>query len=190
MKDKQIREILIEYLKNQYDRARIYQEKNIGTSICDLMLVYDELIGFDIKSDGDNYERLNGQIDAYSMVFDKNYIVVGKTHEKSAIERVPVEWGVLCIEDDNIKLVREAKNNKKVNRKSQLSILWLTELKNILVRNNMPRCAQKKSYIIDKIHSTIDDKTLLKNIVEELLSRDYSIIDAKDMTIKIEHNLL
>ena len=46
MKDKQIREILIEYLKNQYDKARIYQEKSIGNSICDLMLVYDELIVF------------------------------------------------------------------------------------------------------------------------------------------------
>ena len=75
MNDKQIREILIEYLKHQYDKARIYQEKSIGTSICDLMLVYDELIGFEIKSDGDNYERLNGQIDAYSKFFDKKRVL-------------------------------------------------------------------------------------------------------------------
>lgn len=191
MKDKQIREILIEYLKNQYDKARIFQEKSIGNSICDLMLVYDELIGFEIKSDGDNYERLDGQIDAYTKFFDRNYIVVGKTHEKSAENKVPLEWGILCIEEDNIKLVREAKLNKEVSRKTQLSILWQLELKNILVKNNLPLCAQKpKSYIIDKIYSSVADKTLLKNIVEELLSRDYSIYDAKDMTIKVERNLL
>ena len=191
MKDKQIREILIEYLKNQYDKARIYQEKSIGNSICDLMLVYDELIGFEIKSDGDNYERLNGQIDAYSKFFDRNYIVVGKTHEKSVADKVPNEWGVLCIVEDNISVIREAKPNKKVSRKNQLSILWQLELKNILLKNNLPLCAQKpKSYIIEKICSTIDNKTLLKNIVEELLSRDYSIYDAKDMTIKIEHDLI
>ncbi len=43
MKDKEIRGILIEYLKNEYEKARIYQEKNIGNAICDLMLVSDKL---------------------------------------------------------------------------------------------------------------------------------------------------
>ena len=163
MVDKEIRKILIEYLKGQYDKARIYQEKSIGSSICDLMLVYDELIGFEIKSDGDNYQRLAEQINAYNKFFDKNYIVVGKTHKNSALNKAPIEWGILCIEDDNITLVREAKQNKNVNRKSQLSILWNIELKNILVKNNLPLCAQKpKPYVIDKIYSGLDDRSIKK----------------------------
>ena len=83
MKDKEIRSVLIEYLKNEYEKARIYQEKSIGNSICDLMLVSDKLIGFEIKSDEDNYERLQGQIASYNKFFDKNYNGK-KRHERFA----------------------------------------------------------------------------------------------------------
>ena len=51
MQDKEIRKILIEYLKIKHKEYRIYQEKSIGSSICDLMLVTDKLTGFEIKSD-------------------------------------------------------------------------------------------------------------------------------------------
>ena len=188
MKDKEIRTILIEYLKNEYEKARIYQEKNIGNSICDLMLVSDKLIGFEIKSDGDNYERLQGQIASYNKFFDKNYIVVGKSHVNSVQKKVPEDWGIFCIEQTNIKLVHEAKKNKRVDRKNQLSILWTIELKNILLKNSLPLYAQKsKSYIIDRILDSVEEKRLGEQIASELLSRDYSVFEAKDVTIRIEN---
>ena len=188
MKDKEIRSVLIEYLKNEYEKARIYQEKSIGNSICDLMLVADRLIGFEIKSDEDNYERLQGQIASYNKFFDKNYIVVGKSHVNSIQEKVPADWGVFCIEQTNIKLVREAKKNKQVDRKSQLSTLWAVELKNLLLKNGLPLYAQKpKAYIIDRILDSVEEKRLGEQIAGELLSRDYSVFDAKDVTIHIEN---
>ena len=58
MTDKEIRKILIEYLKTSVKEIRIYQEKSIGNSICDLMTVTDCLGGYEIKSDADNYTRL------------------------------------------------------------------------------------------------------------------------------------
>ena len=191
MKDKEIRSILIEYLKNEYEKARIYQEKSIGDSICDLMLVSDKLIGFEIKSDEDNYERLQGQIASYNKFFEKNYIVVGKSHVNSIQEKVPEAWGVFCIEQTNIKLVRDAKKNKQVDRKSQLSILWAVELKNLLLKNGLPLYAQKpKAYIIDRILDSVEEKRLGEQIASELLSRDYSVFDAKDVTIRIENESL
>ena len=39
MDDKKIRGILIEYLRERFDGARIYEERGIGDSVCDLMLV-------------------------------------------------------------------------------------------------------------------------------------------------------
>ena len=51
MKDDQIRSILIEYLKATENKIRIYQEKNIGSSVCDVMAVTDKLTGYEIKSD-------------------------------------------------------------------------------------------------------------------------------------------
>lgn len=108
MKDKDIRDILLAYIKASYPEVRIYQEKSIGSSICDVMAVTNQLIGFEIKSDSDNYERIERQVAAYDNFFRRNYIVVGKTHEKSAIEKVPDHWGVLVIENDHITVLREA----------------------------------------------------------------------------------
>ena len=46
MNDKAIRAILISYLQATNHEIRIYQEKNIGASICDVMAVTDKLTGF------------------------------------------------------------------------------------------------------------------------------------------------
>ena len=75
MKDNEIRNILIAYLKANNSENRIYEEKSIGSAICDVMAVTDKLIGFEIKSDSDNYQRLERQIEFYDKFFDKNYIV-------------------------------------------------------------------------------------------------------------------
>ena len=58
MNDKEIRNILVGYLSATNKNYRIFQEKNIGSSICDVMLVTDKLCGFEIKSDSDNFIRL------------------------------------------------------------------------------------------------------------------------------------
>ena len=51
MNDKDIRKILINYLLAERQDIRIYQEKSIGSSICDVMVVSSHLAGYEIKSD-------------------------------------------------------------------------------------------------------------------------------------------
>ena len=116
MQDKEIRKILISFLKANSNEIRIYQEKSIGTSVCDLMAVTDKLTGFEIKSDRDNFARLERQVNAYSMFFDENYIVVGKTHLAAAFDRVPDNWGIICILDDKVTVERKAKKNFSKDR--------------------------------------------------------------------------
>ena len=183
MKDKEIRKILISFLKANSNEIRIYQEKSIGTSVCDLMAVTDKLTGFEIKSDRDNFARLERQVNAYSMFFDENYIVVGKTHLAAAFDRVPDNWGIICILDDKVTVERKAKKNFSVSRRKQLTILWKLELKNILVKNHLPIYAQKgKSYIADRILEKTDSENLGHQIADELMHRDYSVFNAKDYT--------
>ena len=79
MNDKSIREILISWLQATNHEIRIYQEKSIGASICDVMAVTDKLTGYEIKSDQDNYARLQDQVKAYDRFFDEN------AHEDSYI---------------------------------------------------------------------------------------------------------
>lgn len=189
MYDKAIRSILISYLQATRKEIRIYQEKSIGSSICDVMAVTDKLTGYEIKSDSDNYTRLESQVSAYDRFFDENYLVVSQKHSQSAPSKIPEYWGILCIHEDNVSVMRKAHKNRFVNRRSQLTVLWKLELKNLLIKNNMPLFAQKdRGYISEQIAATVDEHLLGKQIAQELMRRDYSIYDAKDYTIYSKGN--
>ena len=61
--DKDIREPLFLYLEIKYGKARFFEEKTIGRSRADVMMVTDDAItGLEIKSDADSYTRLKSQI--------------------------------------------------------------------------------------------------------------------------------
>lgn len=185
MNDKDIRKILINYLLAERQDIRIYQEKSIGSSICDVMAVSSHLTGYEIKSDSDDYSRLDRQVSAYDSFFDKNYLVISQKHRKSAENKVPRHWGIICIEQENVEILRRAADNTNVSRRSQLTVLWKLELKNILVKNSMPMYAQKdKNYISYQISKQVDPAILGKQIAYELYNREYSYYDAKDFTIK------
>lgn len=187
MDAEKIKDVLEAYLRAKIDGVRIFREKKIGASVCDLMAVNDKLIGFEIKSDADNYERLDGQIRAYDLFFDKNYAVVGHVHLKGVANKIPSHWGILCIDDESVTVERAAKTNKGVSRRHQLSALWKIELKNILVRNDLPMYALKsKSYIADMIAERVDGDKLRSQIAAELRGRDYSLIEEYDEDGHIE----
>lgn len=97
MKDNDIRKILISYLLAEGREIRIYQEKSIGSSVCDVMSVSSCLTGYEIKSDSDDYSRLDRQISAYNTFFDKNYLVVSSRHRKSAEGKIPPPYS-RCLE--------------------------------------------------------------------------------------------
>ena len=184
MKDKNIRKILISYLQTINREIRIYQEKSIGSSICDVMAVTDRLIGYEIKSNHDNLSRLDNQIKEYTRFFDENYLVVSDKYAEEALSILPDDWGIIRIQNDDVLVSREAKTNKQVSRRRQLSMLWKLELKTLLMKNNLPLYAQKeKGYIADRLKESVDEAELGPQIANELLHRDYSLYDATDYTI-------
>ena len=187
MNDRQIRNILVAFLKTNYNEMRIYHEKSIGGATCDLMMVTPKsLIGFEIKSDQDNFQRLNSQITYYDKFFTYNYIVVGISHAKTIESKVPEWWGILVIDENSIKINRKASLNKHYIPISRLSILWKLELKNILNYFHLPSYALKdKDFIITKLIENVPAEQLITQVAYELLNRDYSVYDAQDYT---EHN--
>lgn len=184
MNDKSIRQILISFLLSQDSKLRIYQEKPIGVSVCDLMAVSEILTGYEIKSDADDLRRLERQVEAYDRFFDKNYIVVGESHISEVLGKVPLYWGIVVITEDSVYIRRKAMQNRNVSRRSQLSILWKLELKNLLVKNGMPMYANKsKDFICGKIAEVCEPKMLGEQIAYELKTRDYGIYNAVDPTV-------
>ena len=99
MLDKDIREPLFQYLEERYGLVRILEEKEIGQSRADaVMVTADSLYGIEIKSDADTYARLSSQVKDYDRYYDFNYVVAGSTHGLHVAEHVPWYWGIITVE--------------------------------------------------------------------------------------------
>lgn len=67
--DKDIREPLFDFLDDIYGVNRIIEEKQMGRSRADVVMVTPEAIyGVEIKSDADTYTRLKRQVRDYNEI--------------------------------------------------------------------------------------------------------------------------
>jgi len=68
-----------------------------GASRVDIAVVNGFLHGYEIKSDADTLERLEGQIATYNAVLDRVTLVVGEKHLSKATIQVPEWWGIKVV---------------------------------------------------------------------------------------------
>lgn len=180
--DKDIREPLFEYLEEKHGKVRIIEEKVIGKSRADVVMVLDDcIVGIEIKSDADTYARLERQVKDYNTHFDYNIVAVGAKHGAHIKEHVPEWWGIITIDEIDGKpdfyMCREMLENPKANVKKQLAFLWRPELVRLLEYNKMPKYKEKsKKFVVNKIYECVDKETLKKQISNELFERDYTTI--------------
>ena len=179
--DKDIREPLFEFLEERFWKIRILEEKQMGRSRADIVMVLPEiLVGIEIKSDADTYTRLSRQVRDYDQYFDQNYIVAGASHGLHVKEHVPGWWGIITVEQVgeqvDFYVLRKAEKNPGRNLKRKLSILWRAELAHIQERNKMPKYRNKsKDFVIGKILERVPGELLDAQISEELFERDYTL---------------
>ncbi len=187
MLDKDMREPLFDFLDEYFGKIRTIEEKTIRSSRADVLGITDSaIIGFEIKSDSDTYERLKTQIKDYDKFCDYSYLVVGKSHIH-ADEHIPDYWGIIVISDDGATVEREAEPSPKVMLKYQMEFLWKKELHSILQRNALPEYkAQSRRFISEKLLQKIDPDILKRQMTDQLFERDYTIYDdtAKPATYK------
>jgi len=183
LKDAEIREPLFDFLEEQYGTIRILEEKNIGKSRADVMMVTeDALYGIEIKSDADTYARLAGQVKDYNRFCDFNYVAAGTSHALHIAEHVPDWWGIITVEleEDRVDfyVMRKPQRNPGVSMKQKLSLLWRPELAHIQERQSMFKYKEKsKLFVQKKILEKVDEDVLQKEILHELMERDYTLIE-------------
>lgn len=178
MLDPEIREALFYYLDCNFGKHRTFEEVPINTSRADIFAVTESgLIGFEIKSDADSYARLKTQVRNYDLFYDCNYIVIGRKHIRGAQKHIPEYWGIICVSEGGVEIIRHHSVNPKVKLKKQLEFLWKKELSNILRRYSMPVYAQKsKAFVRQRLMERIPDEFLKKELYEELFERDYTLL--------------
>ena len=184
--DKDIREPLFDFLEEKFGKVRIFEEKRTGRARADVVMVTTtNLYGIEIKSDADTYTRLARQVKEYNSFYDKNYIVAGSSHAMHVSEHVPEWWGIITVELDekgeaDFYTLREAALNPEVDAKNKIAFLWRPELNNLLEKNGLPKYREKsKSFVQDKLLSTVPDELLWPQAYEELFERDYTTIVQK-----------
>ena len=190
--DADIREPLFDFLEETYGKTRILEEKNTGRSRADVVMVTEnEVIGLEIKSDADSYQRLSGQVKDYDRYYDRNFVVIGSSHAGSIESHVPEYWGIITVDEvdgrPDFLIFRKPEPNPKRSLTRKLSIMWRPELVHIQEIFEMPRYkAESKDFVIGKIAERtvyppekkgyIDPEKLAVALSNELFERDYSTI--------------
>lgn len=179
--DKDIREPLFTYFDLKLGKVRFFEEKEIGKSRADIMIVTDDAItGLEIKSDADSYTRLKRQVRDYDKYFDYNYVVIGRSHLKHIEEHIPKYWGVIACYEENGEVlfeeVKEAIENPKRKINYKMSFLWYPELARIREEYLKYKYSKlSKSKLRAKLIEKIDEEKLDQLISRELFNRDYTI---------------
>lgn len=181
--DRDIREPVFDYLEERFGKTRVFEEKIIGRSRADILLLTEQqIIGLEIKSDADTYERLKRQVRDYNKYCDANYIIIGKSHEKHVEEHIPKVWGILTVQCRDkeicIEEMRPAQENTKMKRDQQISLMWRPELQHLLEINHLPMYRQKsKKFVQQKLLEKLEWEVLKPQMCEELFERDYTLWD-------------
>ncbi len=179
--DADIRDGLCLFLESEYGKIRFFDEKTMGKSRADLLMVTEsELIGIEIKSDADSYARLPSQIKDYDRFFDKNIIVAGSTHALHVSEHVPEHWGIIIVNEEGGKVdfyeLRKPEKTGKPKLQKQIRMLWRRELANVQKKNGLYKYSGKSRAFVEKyVMKSVDAEKLKADLVEELFERDYTV---------------
>ena len=103
-------------------------------------------------------------------------------YDKDIREHVRDGWGIITVEADkdekaDFYVLREPKENPKVDRQRKIMLLWRPELAHLLETNKLPKYKEKsKAFVQEKLLEKVPDEILWEQAYEELFQRDYNTI--------------
>jgi len=136
MYDSEIRQ----FIKSSNPLRIIVDEVVLGRARIDLLDLTDELHGYEIKSDHDDYSRLKNQKKYYNKFLSRITIIVGSTKKEEIVKLVPEFWGIKSISQIGnqitLETIRESKPNPFFDKSSACSLLWRSELLDLLCKQH------------------------------------------------------
>ncbi|HEY9783957.1 MAG TPA: sce7726 family protein [Candidatus Obscuribacterales bacterium] len=120
-----------------------------GSFRIDVAVVNGSLHGFEIKSAGDNLDRLPSQQAAYNKVFDRLTLVADEHHVTQAMKILPPWWGLTVAGMRNgvpyVEELWQPRMNNAVDPYALCQLLWRDEALKILARKKMSAGLWSKS---------------------------------------------
>ena len=149
-----------------------------GKRRADIAVINGHLNGYEIKGDEDSLARLEGQVEAYSAVFDKATLVVAERYQEDVDGLLPAWWGiVVCSEGPRhairFRTVRRARINQSVDCYSVAQLLWRGEAAEILAARGVPSkvLRAKRAVLYAHLVSLVESRELRTLVRARLKSR-------------------
>jgi hypothetical protein len=170
MTEQQLRDALRAHLASSLTpEGRIVEELGVerGGARIDVALITDRLLGFEIKSDLDTFDRLTNQIHAYNRVFDEVTLVTGPAFADDAARLLPSWWGLMvaeCTAGGLVRLreLRVAQRNPIQQALSIAMLLWKAEASEALARH-LGRTVPTK-WASSKLHAALAERVPLESL--------------------------
>ncbi len=132
-----------------------------GESRADIAVLNGKMIGYEIKTEKDSLTRLASQVNSYSQIFDRAFVILAEKHLKKAKAIIPDWWGIYLIQSSNsenhtFKYNRKAKMNPSQDSFSIAQLLWKDEA--LAVANTIFNCNLKSNTNRQEIYEIISSK--------------------------------
>lgn len=99
--------------RHSVNTATILPEFRVGRSKADCVILNGSSTCYEIKSDFDNLDRLPEQLSYYKRIFDKTYVVVGKSHLNKVLNLCCDDVGIIELTPrKSLRVIREANTSK------------------------------------------------------------------------------
>ncbi|OPF56347.1 hypothetical protein BH721_01270 [Clostridium baratii] len=161
-------------LFNYSNNTTIFEFK-LDTSRADLCNFNKYSTAYEIKTDLDNFLRLNKQVNDYSEIFEEVYIICSKHNLSNISKLVPIHCGIYTYsltKNYKYKFKRERKALliTNLNSKKQLSLLTTSELK-----SEFAKCKNslRKKQMIDLILASYSPK-YINSKFKSVIKRRYN----------------
>lgn len=175
----EIRIALLKQLARRAKTSSVQEELRIeqGSSRIDVAVIGKRLVGYEIKSDADTFQRFSNQIHSYNRVFDEIILVCGPKHIDAAQIVIPSWWGLIAAQRSAkggvvLKKVRGAGTNAKQDPFSLASLLWKEEALELLDDMATPGSKRASSDVLwEQIALTLPLAAIKSFVKETLVKR-------------------
>lgn len=161
-----IKALMIDYLLKDNQNILIGNEIMYGIEqrMVDLIMLETHITAIEIKAQNDSFRRLPEQLGEYQKNFSYIYLVVTANHLAKALSMVSQDIGLYLVdENEEIKLVRKAKLQKKASKKDLLATISASFLKK--------RYPAYKKYDADKLRLVLSQQkaSVIRSLLYDFL---------------------
>ncbi|MBL7149227.1 MAG: sce7726 family protein [Candidatus Cloacimonetes bacterium] len=185
--------------RHSLDKSVLINELRIGKSKADLVILNGSSTAYEIKSDVDNLDKLDKQLQDYLRVFDFTYVVIAEENATKLVSILPAKVGLISLTPKNtFKTIIKATSNKDyVDPDTIFRSLRINEYKSIIKKEFkfIPDVPNTRIFFeCNKLFCELSPQTAHNEFVKVIKKRiKYSSSlkeNVKKYPISLRHNIL